>query len=149
MAVTNAISTSGLASQTTTQSQAGLAALNGQDFMTVLVKQLEYQDPFKPMDNEQMVSQISNIRQMELNTQLTTSLQQLSEQQRIGSAAALIGKYASGELTDDSGASIAVAGTVTGIRFNPSGDIVLELDSGQLLPLTSVTQVTDSAVFAA
>lgn len=148
MAVTDVLNAGGTTPQTQPQSQVGLSALNGQDFMKVLVKQLQYQDPLKPMDNEQMVSQISSIRQMELNTQLTNSLQQLSDQQRFGSAAALIGKYATGELKDDTGTSIPMSGTVTGIRFNPSGDIVLELDSGQLMPLKAVTQVTNEPALA-
>ena len=34
-------------------------------------------------------------------------------------------------------------GVVTGIRFTEKGEAMLELDTGELLPLTSVTEVTN------
>jgi len=119
----------------------GLDGLRGEDFMQILIKQLQYQDPFEPMGNEEMVNQIANIRELEMNTQLTGSLRQVTEQQRTGSAAALIGKYAKGEVSDEEGNAFEMEGVVTGIRFTEKGETMLELDTGDLLPLTSLTEV--------
>lgn len=127
----------------TAKAGVGLDGLRGEDFMTILIRQLQYQDPFEPMGNQEMVAQIANIRELEMNTQLTSSLRQITEQQRAGSAAALIGKYAKGEISDAEGNVFTMEGIVTGIRFTEKGEAMLELDTGELLPLTSVTEVTE------
>ena len=127
------------------QASASLSGISGDDFMTILIKQLQYQDPFEPMTNEEMVAQISTIRELEMNTQMTANLQQLTEQQRFGAAAALIGKHALGAVADSEGNVYALEGIVTGIRFTSTGKVVLELDNGQFLPIEGLIQVSDPA----
>jgi len=112
--------------------------VSGTDFMNILVKQLQMQDPFKPMTNQEMVSQLSTIRELEMNTRMSTRLEQLTDQQRFGSAAALIGKQVQGTVTDADGNAFTREGLVTGVRFTENGDVMLELDSGEVLPLTSL-----------
>ena len=123
---------------------AGLDGISGEDFMNILIKQLQYQDPFEPMTNEEMVGQISTIRELEMNTRLTSNLEQITEQQRFGSAAALIGKYASGTVADSEGTIFGVEGLVSGIRFTSTGGVILELDSGQMLPIEGLSHVSDA-----
>lgn len=131
------------ASTDATATASDLSGLSGTDFMEILVKQLQYQDPFEPMGNEQMISQMANIRELEMNTRLTERLEQLTGQQRFGSAAALIGKYAVGEISTEDGTAIGVEGIITGLRFTSAGDVILELDTGDMLPLASVERVAD------
>ena len=119
----------------------GLDGLRGEDFMKILITQLQYQDPFEPMGNQEMVAQIASIRDLEMNTQLTGSLRLMTEQQRVGSAAALIGRYAKGEVSDAEGNVFTIEGIVTGIRFTQKGEAMLELDTGEVLPLASLTEV--------
>jgi flagellar basal-body rod modification protein FlgD len=134
---------------TTAQASVSLDGISGEDFMMILIKQLQYQDPFEPMTNEEMVGQISTIRELEMNTQMTANLQQLTDQQRFGSAASLIGKYAVGEVADSAGNTYGVEGIVTGIRFTSDGEMMLELDTGMVLPMEGLTQVTDPDVLTA
>ncbi len=124
----------------------GVDALSGNDFMKILMKQLQYQDPFKPMDNEAMISQIAKIRELEMNSKLTDKLSNLGDQERFGAAASMIGKYVRGEVTDAEGNVYSMEGAVTAVRFNRSGEVLLELDSGDMLPLSSLTQVAASKV---
>jgi hypothetical protein len=49
----------------------------------------------------------------------------------------------SGSVTDESGNTFEVEGVVSGIRFNPNGDTVLELDTGETLPISKLQSVTD------
>jgi len=121
----------------------GLSSLSGDDFMKILIKQLEYQDPLKPMDNQEMIAQIACIRELETNPQLSANLKQVTDGQRFASAAVLIGKYAQGALADAEGNVFEVAGVVTGVHFTSKGDVILELDGGDLLPLSAVLQVTE------
>ncbi len=130
---------------TTTQAAnaAGMSGMTGEDFMNVLVKQLQMQDPFEPMGNEEMLNQISTIRELETNTLLSDKLEQLTDDQRYGAVAALIGKQVTGKVTDEAGNTFEVEGIVSGIRFNPNGDTVLELDTGESLPISKLQSVTN------
>ncbi len=121
----------------------GMASIAGTDFMNILVKQLQMQDPFKPMTNAEMVQQLSTIRELEMNTRLSSKLEQLTDQQRFGSAAALIGKKVTGSVSDGNGNEYKMAGVVTGISFTKNGDVMLELDSGDTLPLAGLRTVTN------
>jgi flagellar basal-body rod modification protein FlgD len=123
-----------------------MAGISSGDFMTILIKQLQFQDPFKPMSNEEMVSQMSTIRELELNTRLSGKLEQITDQQRFGSAAALIGKFVVGTAADAEGNGFPAEGIVTGVRFTQKGDVILELDSGDVLPLAKLEGVTDPEV---
>ena len=119
----------------------GLGGIRAEDFMKILIKQLQYQDPLKPMDNQQMVEQMSTIRELELNTRLGTKLEQITDQQRFGAAAALIGKHVQGTVADEEGNEFSLEGIVTSVRFTEKGDAILELDSGEALPLAKLQEV--------
>lgn len=129
-----------------TTSDRGLAGVSSNDFMNILIKQLQMQDPFEPMTNEEMLSQVSTIRELEMNTRLSDRLEQVTEQQRFGAAAAMIGKYVQGKVSDADGTTFEMEGLVTAIRFASSGEALLELDTGETLPLVNVTKVTNPPV---
>lgn len=135
--------TASTTSATNAVTSEGLAGLSGEEFMEILVKQLQMQDPMSPMTNQEMVAQLSTIRELEMNTRLSTKLEQLTDQQRYGSAAALIGKQVRGTVTDADGNAFTTEGVVTGIRFTEKGEVLLDLDSGGVLPLASLEQVTN------
>ncbi len=139
----NATLSTPVVSATATTGNGGLKAIQSEDFMKLLIKQLQYQDPFKPMDNAEMLGQMAQIRNMEMSTTLTSSLKSLTEQQRYGGAAALLGKQVSGVVTSADGTETTLKGIVTGVRFTSNGDVILELDSGDSLPLRNLTNVTD------
>ncbi len=128
---------------TTSTSSSGLAGVSSADFMNILIKQLQMQDPFEPMSNEEMLSQISTIRELEMNTRLSNRLEQVTDQQRFGAAAALIGKYVEGKVSDADGNEFELKGIVTAVRFSSSGETQLELDTGEMLPLANVNKVTN------
>jgi len=130
------------AAKTSSTSATGLSGLKGDDFMKILVAQLSYQDPLKPLSNEEMLSQIGSIRALETNAQLASRLEALTNQQPYGTATALIGKFVRGVVTDAEGNSFEIEGIVTGIRFTKDGQAILELDTGETLPMTALTHVT-------
>lgn len=115
--------------------------LSGADFMQLLVTQLTNQDPLEPTSNEDILRQLSSIRDIELSMTLVDSLTALTGNQRYASAAGLIGKHVSGHAVDESDTLQAVSGTVVGVRFGADGTVHLELDSGVQLPLNSVETV--------
>lgn len=133
-------STAAATRQTVKQDAAGIS---GQDFMNILIKQLQMQDPFEPMTNQEMIAQMSTIRELEMNTRLTERLEKLTEQQRFTSAAGLIGKLVRGAVTDSAGNEFELRGQVLGVEFTTSGDAILELSTGQRLPISGLREVID------
>ena len=90
-----------------------MADLRSEDFFQLLITQLTNQDPFEPTENEDLLRQISSIRDIELSTVLTNSLHLLTGQQRFSSASSLIGRHVTG-LPDADGA--VMRGMGVGIR---------------------------------
>jgi glucosamine--fructose-6-phosphate aminotransferase (isomerizing) len=58
--------------------------------------------------------------------------------------AAMIGKYVRGQVQDADGNTFEKEGVVSGVRFNAKGEALLELDTGDMLPLTALTQVANT-----
>lgn len=122
------------------------SSMNQADFMKLMTTQLQYQDPTKPMDNTQFVSQLAQFSQLastqdlntavnSLSTQITSSLQ---SSQVLGSVG-LVGRhvlvptttmsYAGTPLDGAVGVSDATANVQVQVR-NAAGKVVRTLDLG-------------------
>lgn len=66
--------------------------INSNDFLQMMIAQLQNQDPMNPMDDSQLLQQISQIRDIQASTELTSTLGNLSVGQNLASASALISK---------------------------------------------------------
>ncbi len=55
----------------------GKKELNRQDFMTLFITQLQYQDPLKPMDSYEMASQLAQFSSMEATLRMSESMDEL------------------------------------------------------------------------
>ena len=115
-----------------------VAGLGSEDFFKLLITQLMNQDPLEPTDNEGLLRQISSIRDIELSTTLTDSLQRLTGQQRFSSASSLIGRYVTG--IPDADGTVA-NGMVVGIRFATDGQPMLQLASGVEISIDQVATI--------
>lgn len=69
-------------------------------FLDLLLAEMQNQDPLNPMDNSEMVQQISQIREISATNQLTDTLNSVLLGQSVSTASSLIGKQISA-LTDD------------------------------------------------
>jgi flagellar basal-body rod modification protein FlgD len=49
------------------------------DFMTLLVTELQNQNPLEPMDNQQMAAQLAQFTQLELSEKMNTNLETINE----------------------------------------------------------------------
>jgi flagellar basal-body rod modification protein FlgD len=127
--------TSGGAAQGT-QSKNKNFNLKAEDFIKMMVTQLQNQDPTKPADNAQLLAQMSQIGQLQSSTTLTESLKGLVLQNQIGAAGNLIGKSVAGLDNQQN----TVKGVVNSVKVQSDG-VVLELDNGNKLPLTGVTDI--------
>ena len=114
------------------------ADLGTEDFFKLLITQLTNQDPFEPTGNEELLRQISSIREIELSTTLTDSLRRLTGQQDFGSASMLIGQYVTGVPATGGEPE---RGIVVGVRFDTDGAAILQLAGGTEIPLEQVSAI--------
>lgn len=126
------------AGQSTAAPGASFSALGSQEFLQLLITQLTNQDPLEPTGNEELLRQISSIRDIELSTTMSQSLQGLTGRQSLASASALIGQYVTSIAGD---ADTANSGLVVGVRFTDTNSAVLQLSSGVEIPMEQVSGV--------
>jgi flagellar basal-body rod modification protein FlgD len=111
-----------------------------QDFLKLLITQLQSQDPFEPVKNQDLLNQISAIRELQSTMDLSSTLKAMTKQQQIVSAGALIGKTIHGLNPNMEN----VTGIVTSVTVSGE-DVVLELDTGQQVAVKNVTKVMPAA----
>jgi flagellar basal-body rod modification protein FlgD len=92
------------------------ASLGLQDFMKILLTQLTYQDPLKPMDNQQFMSQIAQFTTLEQSQQLNEKIDRLLAIQSATQSIGLIGKT-----VDVNGQAGPFSGVVTALSLS-TGD---------------------------
>ena len=73
----------------------GLADVDLDQFLGLLITELQNQDPLNPMDNAQMLAQISQIRQIGSTNKFTDTLTTVAIGQELSMASGLIGKEVS------------------------------------------------------
>lgn len=111
-------------------------SLQTDDFIKMMITQLQNQDPLNPEKNQDLLAQMSQIGQLQSTTQLQSSIQTMVLQSNLGAAGNLIGKMVQGK--DGNGAPLS--GLVSSVRVQDNS-VYLELDSGQTLQLDHVTEI--------
>jgi flagellar basal-body rod modification protein FlgD len=80
----------------------GFSNFDSDQFMALLIAEMQNQDPLEPMKNSDMVQQISQIRNIGATDQLTSTLSTLRESQELVTASGLIGQKVQGMADDAS-----------------------------------------------
>ena len=111
-------------------------ALKTEDFIKMMITQLQHQDPLEPAKNQELLAQMSQIGQLQSQTTLTENLKSMVLQNNLGAAGNLIGKQVEG--VGKQGEEIS--GLVNSVRVE-DGNVFLELDSGKSLELTKVLNI--------
>jgi flagellar basal-body rod modification protein FlgD len=113
------------------------------DFMKLLIAQLQNQDPLNPMDNQEFAVQLAQFNSLQQLIGLNEKLENLASQQGIASqfnSTALIGKQVTGkgnEVNFSAGGSAGLfydlganAAKVTVKVYNSEGALVRQIDAG-------------------
>lgn len=119
------------------------AELGSDDFFKLMITQLTNQDPLKPTDNNELLRQISSIRDIELSSQLTDSLGALSGQKQFAASSTMIGQFVTGKQNAD---GTVVQGMVVGVRFGEDGSPILRLATGSELPIKNLETIESPLV---
>ncbi len=83
--------TNQLGATSDSQANDAFAGLSTQAFLDLMIAELQNQDPLNPAENEQLLNQIYQIRQIESNDALTNTLDSILLGQNVSSATNLIG----------------------------------------------------------
>ena len=137
MATTNPITqstatTTGTKSTTTTG-----PALGKDDFLKLLVGQLQHQDPLQPSDDTQFIGQMAQFSQLEQESNTAKSTSEMADQLSRAGALGLIGRTVT--YTDADGAS--QTGTVSQVDVGSDGKATLTVDGKGGIDAGAVTQV--------
>lgn len=112
-------------------------ALGLQDFMKILLTQLTYQDPLKPMDNKEFMAQMAQFTALEQSQRLNERVQVLVENQAALQSLGLIGRTV--EIATDSGAA---TGMVTALSLQGVSPLLtLALAGGQVMQDVRLAQI--------
>lgn len=117
--------------------------LSFDSLLKIVLTQLTYQDPLKPMDNFQFVSQLAQFSQIQQTQTMSDSLQTLVAAQSTSQAASLLGKR-----VDVPAGETVLSGKVTAVGFvQGNATLTLRLDSGQTvsnIALSAVSQIREA-----
>ena len=106
-----------LGSTTATSSGVDSKSLSNEDFMKIMIAELTNQDPFEPMNNQELVNQMATLQQMQSDMQMAKSFENLMEKyddalfsQSLTAATSLIGEVVSGVNSSGKGDHRSCAG---------------------------------------
>jgi flagellar basal-body rod modification protein FlgD len=133
MAVTGVIGSSG--PQIVPQGKTGFNSLTSEDFLKMLVTQLQNQDPSEPVGNDELLNQLSMMRSLQSNLELGEAMKAVTTNQTLATASSFIGKTIKGL----DAAGNAVNGRVDS-AFMSEGKAFVRV-GGVTLPLTNVSEV--------
>jgi flagellar basal-body rod modification protein FlgD len=109
--------------------------LGVEQFLKLLIAELQNQDPLNPMDNAQMIQQVSEIRSIVSTDKLTETLSGVQLGQAIASASNMIGKQISG-ISDESNPTEGVVERVTVVDGVPKLHV-----AGQQVDLKNIREI--------
>ncbi len=129
----------GVSSPAAPATPAPAKTLDQNAFLKLLVAQMRYQDPSKPMDADQMMSEEATFTQVQQLTQLVTAQQNLVSAQHLQAASAMVGRTVAFTNPDGTtGSGVVSSATLTG------SEPTLKVGNKDV-PLSSVTEVRSSA----
>jgi flagellar basal-body rod modification protein FlgD len=121
---------------TANQSQINTKGFDKDAFMKLLIAQVRYQDPTKPMDSSQFMAQTAQFTQVEQMEKLATAQEKALSFQQILLSSALIGREVAA--VDETSGQV-VTGQVTSVNLDGKTPSVVV--SGKDIPIDEIDQI--------
>jgi len=99
---------------TTTKQKDG-NTLGKDDFLKILITQLQNQDPTQPLQDKEFIAQMAQFTSVEQLTNMASEMKLM--RQSLGFVSGMIGKSITWDSTDSSGATVEKTGIVDSITF--------------------------------
>lgn len=133
-AVASSPSTAADTSSGKSSSSSSSKSLGSDDFMSLLLVEMQNQDPLDPMDNTEYIAQLAQFTSLNQTQTMSKELGYLRSDMQLASANGMIGKRVT--VSDDSGTA---TGNVTAVSADEKG-VYLTI-GGKNYAYTSVTKV--------
>jgi len=112
--------------------------LSQQDFLKIMLTQLQFQDPLKPMDNEQFLAQMAQFSSLAQTAQMNDRIDTLLTVQAATQSIGLIGKTVQVDT-----ASTSTVGTVSSLSFSSgTPSLTVTANDGSIMTGVSVSQIS-------
>ncbi|MHB1191322.1 MAG: flagellar hook capping FlgD N-terminal domain-containing protein [Armatimonadota bacterium] len=135
MAGVEGVSSSGTARQTGKSVEKNQLDRNA--FLKLLITELQSQDPMKPMEDKEFISQLAQFSSLEQMQSMNSNLSALTKGQMLLQASSLVGR-------EVGGSDVATGGEFAGRveSVNLQSDSPLIRVGGKDIPLSSITRVS-------
>ncbi len=115
----------------------GVSGLTTEDFTKLILTELSNQDPLAPNDTNTLLQQMSTLRSIQSNMDLSTNLSDITRQNEFISAAGMIGKKVNGLNLDLERVTAEVESV-----SRTQGGVVLNLVGGGRMPMDYLDSVS-------
>lgn len=123
---------------TTQQAATDAFGLSFESLLKIILTQLTYQDPLKPMDNFEFVSQLAQFSQIQIGQTGNDRLEQMATAQANVQAASLLGRT-----VEIPAGQATLSGKVVAVTFdNGAPKIAIKTAAGQTISNISISAVT-------
>ena len=108
-----------------------IAAIGQNQFLQLLVAQLQNQDPLDPVSDQEFISQLATFSTLQSQQELNASFAEQLKLQQLTEGANLIGRTIEFRTTDAVGNSVGATGTVDAVQV-ADGAFVLGIGQNQI-----------------
>lgn len=116
--------------------------LEQEDFLKLLMKELEYQDPLEPMDNKEFIGQMAQFSNLHQTSEVVNQLKNLSGMTSDYQTFQLLGKEVKyvdpQDMYMQNGDSKYKSGTVNSLVYDSMGRMVVEIDNKEIDPMNII-----------
>lgn len=114
------------------------AGLSMDDLLKLLMTELSYQDPLKPVDNKDFLTQMAQFTSLDTTRQLNDNITQLLSTQSLNQSVGLLGKTVDAQ-TDSNG---VVSGQVTALQLvSGTPEITIKTSGGEVITGIQIGQL--------
>ena len=115
--------------------QSSEVMFSSQDFMKLLIAQLQHQDPLAPMDSREFMTQLAQLQSVATLNELNETVQDYSRQAGLLTPVSLLGKTVEWTAADGS----VQRGVVETVRLGMDKPTIVA--AGQLLDLSQIVEI--------
>jgi flagellar basal-body rod modification protein FlgD len=135
----NSSAAAAAASSSSSSTASPFSNLSLNDFVTLLVTELQQQDPTQPVDNSTILNEVGQMDSISSNMQLNTTMQSMQLGQDVNTGSSLLGKTVTGIDTNNN----SVNGVVNSVTV-ASGQVQLNVGS-QVMNISNVASIVGSS----
>jgi len=114
--------------------------LDSDDFLLLLVAQMQNQDPLSPMDQQSFMGELAQFNSLQQQVDLNDAFLHFMQFQELTQATSMIGKEVVALVSNVAGDVVSAEGTVTEVYFTSTGAYLL-LEDGSEVSIQDVVNV--------